>query len=119
MTFQREIPDLGDELTGGFGKFFAGQKFAADNDPFWKYFNPWIRMGYDALAQTGGNFPFLGEIAQRKFNARTKAMIEAAQAPNASAADKLRLYEFEANQSGAVIVTLMAAGAALSFHYWF
>lgn len=114
MTFQREVPDLGDELTGGFGRFFAGQKFAADNDPFWKYFNPWIRMGYDALAQTGGNFPVLGEVAQRTMNARTKAMIEAASAPNASAADRLRLYEFEANQSGAVLVTLMALMASVS-----
>lgn len=112
MTFQRPIPPEGE--TGLIGDIFAGFEKAADRSIFFKYFNPFIRMGWDATDQALSTLPIFGEFATRKWSTTAKDIISKGRDPNADDHDKARYLELESNFAMAQFVSLTAVGWALS-----
>ena len=112
MTFQRPIPPEGE--TGLVGDVFAGFEKAADRSVFFKYFNPFIRMGWDATDQALSTLPIFGEAATRLWSKSAKEIIEKGTDANATDAEKARYLELESNFAMAQLVSVTAVGWALS-----
>ena len=51
MTFQRSIPDADDAKLDQWSVLQVYPKLA-EGHPFFKYFNPFVRMGWDVTEQT-------------------------------------------------------------------
>lgn len=111
-TFQRNIPEASDPNAGGLAKFFRSVQALADGHPFFKYFNPFVRMGWDVSEQTTTYFPG-ARFVNTPHNKRVQEIIAKGTADNANPADVARYLEFESNMAAAELLTMSAVTAAL------
>ena len=103
-TFQRSIPDADDPNAGGMAQFFRSIQSLAEGHPFFKYFNPFVRMGWDVAEQTTTYFPG-ARFVNTPHNKRVKISLKDA-AENANPADVARYLEFESNMAAAELLTV-------------
>jgi hypothetical protein len=111
-TFQRSIPEASDPNAGGLAQFFRSVQSLADGHPFFKYFNPFVRMGWDVSEQTTTYFPG-ARFVNTPHNKRAQEIIAKGTADDANPADVARYLEFESNMAAAELLTMSAVTAAL------
>ena len=111
-TFQRSIPDADDPNAGSMAQFFRSIQSLAEGHPFFKYFNPFVRMGWDVTEQTTTYFPG-ARFVNTPHNKRVQEIIAKGTAENANPADVARYLEFESNMAAAELLTVSAVSATL------
>ena len=106
MTFQRSLPDLDDANFAD--KIFIALDNASETSAIFKYFNPFVRMGWDVTSQTFETLPGINTVYSRHFGKKAEKIIREGRASNASAVEKARMLELE---SGYAVANLAGAGA--------
>ena len=111
-TFQRSIPSADDPNAGSMAQFFRSIQSLAEGHPFFKYFNLFVRMGWDVTEQTTTYFPG-ARLVNTPHNKRVQEIIAKGTAENANPADVARYLEFESNMAAAELLTVSAVSATL------
>ena len=111
MTFQRALPPIDD--ANFFDRVFIGIDQASETSGLFKYFNPFIRMGWDVTSQTFSQFPGVNAVYSRHFGRKAKQILDDAKKPNATAVQKAKALELE---SGYAVANVAGMGAA--FFAW-
>ena len=105
MSFQRAIPDKS-QNNNAFNSFWRGAYNWADESPVFKYFSPFVRMGWDSTEQVISNAAGVSEIA--RLQSLRKQIVDEANSPGATAAQKARFYEMESNMAFGYLVAFQA-----------
>ena len=89
------LPDLEDANFAD--KIFIALEGASETSGIFKYFNPFVRMGWDVTSQTFEALPGVNLIYGKHFNKKTEQIMREGMAEGASAAQKAKMLELQSN----------------------
>ena len=100
------MPDIQDANFAD--KIFIALEGASETSGVFKYFNPFVRMGWDVTSQTFEALPGVNLIYGKHFRQKTNQIMREGMAEGASAVQKAKMLEL---QSGFGAANLAGAGA--------